>query len=92
LISGFLMSEITSHDIIMNTGAPIVSRRQKSTNPLHHLWNNHGSWWFHATYHLPDGTAQRARVNLKTKDLDRARAKRDRILATPLHAAPAIAA
>ena len=45
-----------NHDITMNqTGSPVISRRQKTAGPLHHLWNNHGTWWFHCTFHLPDG-------------------------------------
>jgi hypothetical protein len=62
------------------TTSPIISRRQKTSGLNHHLWNNHGSWWFHGTVHLPDGTAQRVRVNLKTKDLLKARSQRDSIL------------
>jgi hypothetical protein len=47
----------------------------------HHLWNNHGSWWFHGTEHSADGTARRIRVNLHTRDASKAREIRDRILA-----------
>ena len=70
-----------NHDIIMNTiTAIIISRRQKNAGLNHHLWNNHGSWWFHGTFHLPDCTAKRVRVNLKTDDLSKARSRRDSIL------------
>jgi hypothetical protein len=72
---------LKNHDIIMNPSSIQISRRQKTTGANHHLWNNHGSWWFHGTFHLPDGTAQRVRVNLKTTDLDQARRRRDAILA-----------
>jgi hypothetical protein len=47
----------------------------------HHLWNNHGTWWFHGTLHLPDGTAERIRVSLHTRDISAARGHRDTILA-----------
>jgi hypothetical protein len=60
---------------------PVLSRRQKSVGPDHHLWNNHGGWWFHGTEHRPDGSARRIRVNLRTRDVSRARELRDRILA-----------
>ena len=62
------------------TTAPTLSRRQKTAGANHHLWNNHGTWWFHGTVHLPDGTAERVRVNLKTDDLSKARSRRDSIL------------
>lgn len=61
------------------TATPTISRRQKTAGPNHHLWNNHGTWWFHGTVHLPDGTAERVRVNLKTDVLPIARNRRDSI-------------
>ena len=61
--------------------SPVISRRQKTARPNHHLWNNHGTWWFHGTLHLPDSTAERVRVNLRTHDLGTARLRRDNILA-----------
>lgn len=71
----------SNHDTIMNTiASPVISRRQKIKGPNHHLWNNHGTWWFHSTLHLPDGTAERIRVNLRTDDLSSARRHRDTIL------------
>ncbi|MDE0837207.1 MAG: hypothetical protein OSA84_12740 [Akkermansiaceae bacterium] len=57
-----------------------ISRRQKNGSPNHHLWNNHGTWWFHGTFHLPDGTAKRQRASLKTSDLTEAQLKRDHLL------------
>ena len=65
----------------MNPNTIEISRRQKTRGPNHHLWNNHGTWWFHGTVHLPDGTARRVRVNLRTRDLPSACRLRDRILA-----------
>lgn len=60
---------------------PVLSRRQTVAGDTHHLWNNHGIWWFHGTFHQPDGTKKRCRCNLRTRDLAEARAKRDRIIA-----------
>lgn len=65
----------------MTTTLPVLSRRQKASGPNHHLWNNHGTWWFHSTEHRSDGTARRIRVNLRTRELSKAREKRDCILA-----------
>ena len=64
----------------MTTAIPTLSRRQKTAGPNHHLWDNHGTWWFHGTEHRPDGTAGRVRVNLRTSDPVTARNLRDRIL------------
>jgi hypothetical protein len=63
----------------MSTTTPSLSRRQKTDGLNHHLWNNHGTWWFHGTIHKPDGTAERVRVNLGTRDEAQARRKRDNI-------------
>ena len=71
-----------NHDIPMNQiAAPVISRRQKTAGANHHLWNNNGTWWLHCTIHLPDGTAERVRVNLKTDDPTSARLRRDSVLA-----------
>ena len=69
-----------NHDISKTIATPILSRRQKTTGANHHLWNNHGTWWFHGTEHRPDGTAARIRVSLRTDDIAMARRLRDRIL------------
>lgn len=55
--------------------------RVDDTNPLHHLWNNNGTWWCHFTVHHPDGTAERVRLSLRTREADEARRKRDRLFA-----------
>ncbi len=70
-----------NHDINMNATQPVISRRQKTAEPNHHLWNNHGTWWFHGTLHLPDYTARRIRCNLGTSDVNHACRLRDDILA-----------
>ena len=64
----------------MNENTATISRRQKIAGPNHHLWSNHGYWWFHATFHLSNGTAERVRFSLKTRDSETARVRRDKIL------------
>ena len=56
-----------------------LSTRQKFAGDNHHLWNNNGTWWFHGTVHLPDGTAERVRTSLRTKCVEEARQLRDRV-------------
>ena len=36
--------------------------RYRGNNPLHHLWNNNGTWWCHLTIHLPGFTKERVRI------------------------------
>ncbi len=57
-----------------------LSVRVNEQNPNHHLWNNRGTWWCHFTLHQPDYTTERVRISLKTRSLDEARRKRDRLL------------
>ncbi|MFM7181518.1 MAG: hypothetical protein ACKO2G_08655 [Verrucomicrobiales bacterium] len=64
----------------MNAPTTTLSQRQKSAGADHHLWNNNGTWWFHATAHLADNTARRIRLSLRTTDLAEARRRRDNIL------------
>jgi len=58
----------------------LVTRRTDH-NPNHHLWNNNGTWWLHFTLHSNTGTRKRHRISLKTPDLEKARGRRDRIIA-----------
>ncbi len=58
----------------------ILSSRQRAQGDNHHLWENRNTWWFHGTFHKADGTKERVRLNLKTRDLNRARALRDRLI------------
>ena len=51
--------------------------RVRPGNRNHHLFNNHGTWWCHYTLHRPDFTKERVRESLGTRDLDRARHRRD---------------
>jgi hypothetical protein len=65
----------------MNSPNIELSRRQKSRDTNHHLWNNNGTWWLHCTIHLSDFTKWRLRRNLRTSDVRTARQLRDQILA-----------
>ena len=53
--------------------------RVDDANPNHHLWNNNGTWWCHFSVHWPDDTVERIRCSLKTRDIDKARRRRDRL-------------
>lgn len=59
----------------------VLSIRTDPDNPDHHLWRNHGTWWCHLTVHLPGHRAKRVRRSLRTSDVERARRRRDRIIA-----------
>ncbi len=59
------------------------SLRIDEQNPLHHLWNNNGTWWVHYTEHLPDFTKRRVRRSLGTRDESEAVKRRDRLLGRP---------
>ena len=56
-----------------------LSLRVNQTNENHHLWNNRGVWWCHLTIHQADATAKRLRFSLKTREIETARERRDRI-------------
>ncbi len=56
------------------------SLRIDADNPLHHLWNNNGTWWVHYTEHLPDFTKRRVRRSLGTRDREEAVRRRDALL------------
>ncbi|MFV1995284.1 MAG: hypothetical protein ACC661_07590 [Verrucomicrobiales bacterium] len=51
-------------------------------NPNHHIWKNRETWWCHFTVHLGDFSSQRVRRSLRTRDVEQARAKRDRLFTT----------
>lgn len=51
--------------------------RIDATNPNHHLWNNHGTWWIHYTLELDTWRTQRVRRSLGTPDVSVARELRD---------------
>ncbi|PHX59046.1 MAG: hypothetical protein CK522_01145 [Opitutia bacterium] len=55
--------------------------RVQGENPLHHLWNNNGTWWIHYTIHPDAYTKARVRLSLRTHDLATAIQRRDEILA-----------
>lgn len=56
-----------------------LSLRFNEANLNHHLWNNRGIWWCHLTVHKGDATSERLRFSLKTRELEDARQRRDRI-------------
>jgi hypothetical protein len=60
--------------------APRLSIRVQGENPLHHLWNNNGTWWIHYTVHPDAFTKARVRRSLRTHDLATAQHRRDEIL------------
>ena len=69
----------------MNT-APVssglrLSLRTDARNPDHHLWNNHGTWWCHLTLHTANGRKCRVRRSLKTASVEKARQRRDSLVA-----------
>jgi hypothetical protein len=70
----------------------LVIRSSVVDNVNHHLWNNNGSWWCHFTLQSPAGSAIRIRRSLKTADLEKARARRDRILQALSQASGRVAA
>ena len=55
--------------------------RDDSPNPNHHLWNNHGTWWAHATVIHGGIRQERIRHSLGTRDVIEARQRRDMFLA-----------
>ena len=79
---------MTYEDVLNTAGIGLLGPRNgdrlavrvDDNNPNHHLWNNRGTWWCHFTVHRPDFTAERYRVSLKTREVDRARERRDELL------------
>lgn len=72
---------IYTHDTAARHADPQLSIRVSEANRLHHLWNNHGTWWVHFTEHLPDFTKRRVRRSLRTSDESVAIRRRDELLA-----------
>ena len=58
-----------------------LASKPRPAHPNHHLVNNNGIWWCQVTVH-PGHFSKRLRFSLKTRDLARARTKRDRLLET----------
>ena len=58
-----------------------LSVRIDPGNPLHHLWNNNGTWWCHFTLHYDGFQKKRIRVSLKTSNQNKAIHKRDLLFA-----------
>lgn len=55
------------------------SLRVDSTNNLHHLWCNNGTWWVHYTLHFGH-RKRRIRRSLRTSDAAEAVRRRDELL------------
>lgn len=66
---------------IMTDNTTKLAVRIDDTNPLHHLWNNNGTWWCHLTVNQADHTSRRIRASLKTSDLAEACRRRDNLFA-----------
>jgi hypothetical protein len=56
-------------------------RSRWEDNPDRYLWNNHGWWWMKYRPFDPLLIQKNKHVNLKTKDLNEARVRRDAIVA-----------
>ena len=69
-----------------------IALRIDESNLNHHLWNNNGTWWIHYTVYPTPVTAERIRRSLKTKILEEARNRRDKILNSLLIQASQLAA
>lgn len=65
----------------MNNNYPRLAIRITDSNPNHHLWNNHGTWWIDYTIHPNAMQKERVRVSLETTSLAEARVRRDAIFA-----------
>jgi hypothetical protein len=53
--------------------------RIDTDNPDHHIWDNNGTLWLNYVVYPTPVTAERRRISLKTKLLEEARFRRDRI-------------
>lgn len=71
---------INTQDTAARPAPAKLSIRVSEANPLHHLWNNNGTWWLHYTEHLADFTKRRVRRSLRTADLELAIRRRDEAL------------
>ena len=67
------------NNLLTHSDEGIALRIDKS-NLNHHLWNNNGTWWVHYTIYPTPVTVERIRRSLKTKILEEARNRRDKIL------------
>ena len=56
------------------------SVRVNESNPVHHIWNNNGSWWFRAVYCPTPIISERVAFSLFTREREEAIHRRDCIL------------
>lgn len=57
-----------------------MSRSSWGWHPNKYLWNNNGTWWMRVQPYNPQRT-ERMTFNLKTRDIEEARRKRDEAIA-----------
>ena len=77
---------------LLNQSDEEIALRIDKSNLNHHLWNNNGTWWVHYTIYPTPVTVERIRRSLKTKILEEARNRRDKILNSLLIQASQLAA
>ena len=77
---------------LLNHSDEEIALRIDESNLNHHLWNNNGTWWVHYTIYPTPVTVERIRRSLKTKILEEARNRRDKILNSLLIQASQLAA
>ena len=58
----------------------VLSIRTNASNPDHHPWCNHGTWFIHYTVGEPGRSGQRRRYSLETRRKSVARRRRDSLL------------
>jgi hypothetical protein len=75
-----------------STASLRLAIRSTKNSPNHHLYSNNGTWWCHFTLKSASGISLRKRISLKTKDLESARTRRDKILNAVSEASGRIAA
>lgn len=77
-----------------STSAPMfhLAIRHAHDNANHHLWNNNGTYWCHFTLKSETGAVQRVRRSLKTRNLEKAKRSRDKLLAAASQVSGRIAA
>lgn len=61
-------------------GVPLPEGAPEGLDPNHHLWKNGRTWWIAFTVHEAQSRRQRLRFSLGTRDLAKARERRDAIL------------
>ena len=68
--------------MLFRSGAAVISVEEEGNIEIPSVLHSDGSRWCHVTVHKPDSTAERLRFSLKTRDIEKARARRDKIFAS----------